>query len=81
MELLNLFFSVSFIAFHIWCIFNFYSILRSGKVSVFWIEADRAERPVLFFVTFIVYFLIYLTVTGLWEPPIFQLWDWRQFFS
>jgi hypothetical protein len=66
MVLPGILFALIFIGFHVFCIFAFYSALRSGKVSLFWINADRSERPILFLVTLVMFFLFYLIFQKPW---------------
>jgi hypothetical protein len=87
MVILSIVLALIFIGFHVFCIFAFYSAFRSGKVSFFWINADRSERPILFLVTFVVFFLFYLLFQKPWtiftvpsEWSIFKLLEWRSFF-
>ncbi len=83
---LGILFTLIIIGFHVFCIFALYSALRSGKVSFLWIDADRSERPILFLITFVMFFLFYLIFLKPWtiftgpsEWPILKLLEQKSF--
>jgi hypothetical protein len=68
-------------AFHIYCAFLFYYVLKSGKIEFLGVQSSRSERPTLFFFFFILLIALYMLTSQPWEFLLSLPWEWKSFFS